>query len=96
MSIPASGSQNVLLPFVAEGPGHWTVYPRDTAAKLNVAIWEVGQNGGQSVKMDEQDAIAVSVNRPLYGANQVIGLFVTNTDATAAHALDARVVIDGR
>jgi hypothetical protein len=96
VSIPASTTQSVFLPFVAEGPGYWMVFPRDASAKLNVQVWEVGQNGGQSVKCDEQDAIAVPVNRQIFGANQVMGLFVTNTDGVSAHALDARLVIDGR
>jgi len=85
-----------MLPFVVEGPGHWTLYPRDAAAKLNCVVWEVGQGGGQARKIDEIDSLAAVSNRPLWGGNQGIALFVTNTDAAAAHALDARLLLDGR
>jgi hypothetical protein len=96
VSVPASTTTSVAMPFTTEGPGQWTTYARDASAKLNVAIWQVGQNGGQSIKLDEQDGIVNPTNRPLYGGNQSIVMFVTNTDGAAAHSLDARVVIDGR
>lgn len=97
-SVAASATVSALLPFVAEGPGQWTLYPRDATGKLNGLVWEVGQGGGQSVKVDEVDGIlpTAPVNRPVYGASQGLGLFVTNTDGTSAHSFDARLIIDGR
>lgn len=91
VSVPLSGSSLTPLPFVQAGLAKVSFLPLDGSAKLTLAIAVINADGTFNSQLANYAQPINPVNDLVGLTDDICGLYVLNTDATAAHSYIGRI-----
>lgn len=95
-TLPASGSQNYSLGFIAPGSAWWFIQPYDTAGKLQLDILCRDENGAPKYWLVKNAGFVGPTSGFIMLPGYSVQATVTNNDGAAPHEYDFTFVADGR